>query len=94
MKRGLKKQIKEAEDALIKKMLGYEYEEVKVITESDGENVSKVKTEKATKHVQPDTNVIISWLKANYPEKWGEAKEDKLNEYGVVLLPSVEVKNE
>lgn len=52
----------EVENALLKRALGYEYEEVKtLIEEVDGKKKKKV--EKVTKHVPADVSAGIFWLR-------------------------------
>jgi transposase-like protein len=55
------------EDALLKRALGYEYEETEIIATKDGKT-SKVK--KTKKVIPPDTTAIIFWLKNRQPGKW------------------------
>ena len=57
----------EVENALLKRALGYKYDEV---TYENG-----VETKRATKEVQPDTTAQIFWLKNRKPKNW----KDKQN---------------
>ena len=62
----------EVENALLKRALGYEYEEE---TYENG-----VETKRVTKEVQPDTTAQIFWLKNRKPNNWKdrvETDEDK-----------------
>lgn len=59
------------EQALIKRALGYEYEETEIVASKDGKT-SKVK--KTKKEVPPDTNAIIFLLKNRNPKKWRNYK--------------------
>lgn len=59
------------EQALIKRALGYEYEETEIVASKDGKT-SRVK--KIKKEVPPDTNAIIFWLKSRNPKKWRNYK--------------------
>lgn len=62
----------EVENALLKRALGYEYEEK---TYENG-----VLTKSITKHVAPDTTAQIFWLKNRKPNNWKdrvETDEDK-----------------
>jgi len=61
----------EVEKSLLKRALGYNYEE---ITYEYGKEVKKVK-----KHVLPDTTAQIFWLKNRKPTVWRD-KQDKSNE--------------
>lgn len=70
----------EVENALLKRALGYEYEEVTTEeevyptgkTDEDGNpiNIIKTKTKRTTKMVIPDTTAQIFWLKNRRPDKW------------------------
>lgn len=55
------------EQALLKRALGYEYEETEMIASKDGKT-SRVK--KTKKVIPPDTTAIIFWLKNRQPSKW------------------------
>lgn len=59
----------EAENALLKRALGYEYEEVKNYIEETGGGKKK-RIEKTTKHVPPDVTACIFWLKNRKPKEW------------------------
>jgi len=63
----------EVENALLKRALGYKYDEVTREVNSDTGKlvVSKV----VTKEVQPDTTAQIFWLKNRKPEAWRDRKE-------------------
>ena len=56
----------QVENALLKRALGYEYEEVK----QEYELGVNTKTTKTVKHVIPDTTAQIFWLKNRRPDKW------------------------
>lgn len=60
----------EVENALLKRALGYEYEEVETIIEvaPDGEKKQRVK--KLKRVALPDTGAAIFWLKNRKPEVW------------------------
>ena len=57
---------RQVENALLKRALGYEYEEVKEKFE-DGEITERTVTKK---EVVPDTTAQIFWLKNRKPDKW------------------------
>lgn len=65
LKRGKEVVDIQVENALLKRALGYEYEETKVIVETDG----KKRVERTTKHIVPDTTAQIFWLR-NRTKKW------------------------
>lgn len=73
LKRGKEVVDIEVENALLKRALGYKYDEVtKELNEDTGElEVTKV----VTKEVQPDTTAQIFWLKNRKPEDWRDRKE-------------------
>ena len=74
----------QVENALLKRALGYEYEEVTTeITETPyidkrgKERVRKQKHVKKTKKiVLPDTTAQIFWLKNRRPDKWRDKREE------------------
>ena len=68
----------EVENALLKRALGYEYDEV---TYENGEETKRV-----TKQVVPDTTAIIFWLKNRRPDKWRDKQVIESNN-------TIEVKN-
>ncbi len=61
----------EVENALLKRALGYRYDEVTI---EDG-----VETKRVTKEVQPDTTAQIFWLKNRRPDKWRDKQNVELN---------------
>jgi len=70
----------EVENALLKRALGYDYEETKATMTDKGSKSKRI--EKTTKHAQPDTTAQIFWLKNRKPEEWRDndnnEAEDKL----------------
>lgn len=76
----------QVENALLKRALGYDYQEEKVErSDKDG-----VKVTQTLKHIPPDTTAQIFWLKNRRPDKWrgkpevfmgpkDEAEEDELS---------------
>lgn len=75
----------EVENALLKRALGYEYEEVTTETEEipigkpdeNGERqiLLKTKTKRVVKQVVPDVTAQIFWLKNRKPEQWRDKVE-------------------
>ncbi len=63
----------EVENALLKRALGYKYDEVtKELNEDTGElEITKV----VTKEVQPDTTAQIFWLKNRKSKEWRDKQE-------------------
>lgn len=73
LKRGKEVVDREVENALLKRALGYEYEEVKKVYEGD-----KLKEKTITKKmIVPDTTAQIFWLKNRRPDKWKDKREDE-----------------
>lgn len=60
----------QVENALLKRALGYEYEEVttEIIEQPDGSKRKHVK--KTTRQVIPDTAAAFIWLKNRRPDRW------------------------
>lgn len=71
LKRGKEVVDRQVENALLKRALGYEYEEVKEKFEGG------VLTERTItkKEVVPDTTAQIFWLKNRKPEQWRDKRE-------------------
>ena len=68
LKRGKEIVDAEVENALLKRALGYEYEEI--TQERKGDNGELVVTKKVKKQVVPDVTAQIYWLKNRVPDKW------------------------
>ena len=60
----------EGENALLKRALGYSYEEKKVEVSEEGTKVTKT-----IKEVVPDTTAQIFWLKNRRPEQWRDKQD-------------------
>jgi len=67
LKRGKEVVDLQVENAMLKKALGYSYDE---ITYEFGEETKRV-----TKEVQPDTTAQIFWLKNRRPDKWKDKQD-------------------
>ena len=57
----------EVENALLKRALGYDYDET---TQERNENGELIVTKVVTKQVAPDTTAQIFWLKNRCPDRW------------------------
>ena len=81
LKRGKEVVDREVENALLKRALGYRYEEVTKEREfrKDPETGKKievmVETKRISKEVQPDTTAQIFWLKNRKPAEWRDKQE-------------------
>lgn len=60
----------QVENALLKRALGYVYEEKKVEVSEDGTKVTKT-----IKEVVPDTTAQIFWLKNRRPDRWRDKQD-------------------
>lgn len=67
LKRGKEIVDRQVENALLKRALGYEYDEVTREPDMNGE---MVETKRVTKQVLPDTTAQIFWLKNRKPDEW------------------------
>ena len=76
LKRGKEVVDIEVENALLKRALGYEYEEVtKEMTYApDGKPLGLLVTKVVTKRERPDVTAQIFWLKNRRPELWRDIK--------------------
>lgn len=59
----------EVENALYKKAVGFDYEEIETI-EEEVDGVFKTRVKRTLKTALPDTSAIIFWLKNRKPEQW------------------------
>lgn len=63
----------QVENALLKRALGYDYQEERVeISEKDGKKVTQT-----IKHIPADVTAQIFWLKNRRPGKWRDKPENK-----------------
>ncbi|MFX3618715.1 MAG: hypothetical protein ACE3JK_14500 [Sporolactobacillus sp.] len=59
----------EVENALLKRAIGYDYDEIKTyISEAKGKQTKRV--EKVRKHIPGDPGAAMFWLKNRRPEQW------------------------
>ena len=65
----------EVENALLKRALGYEYEEVEHWIE-DADGVQNRRQKKVKKQVPPDPASAIFWLKNRRPDLWRDRPQD------------------
>ena len=78
----------QVENALLKKALGYEYEETITEVEELAGGHQKKHIRKVTKHCPPDTTAQIFWLKNRRPERWRD-KVEQVQTVGNELLESL-----
>ena len=79
LKKGKKVIDRQVENALLKRALGYEYEEVKQIIEKDENGKDRKRIEKTIKHVVPDVTAQIFWLKNRKPHEWRDKRDIEHN---------------
>lgn len=77
LKRGKEVIDRQVENALLKRALGYRYEEVTREMIEDGSG-RLVVTKVVTKEVQPDTTAQIFWLKNRKPDQWRDTPLQQL----------------
>lgn len=65
----------EVENALLKRALGYEYEETITEIEEVDEGRQKKHVRRVKKHMPPDVGAIVFWLKNRKPGKWRDKIE-------------------
>lgn len=87
LKRGKEVIDRQVENALLKRALGYEYEEVKQIIEKDEKGKDRKRIEKTVKQVIPDVTAQIFWLKNRKPHEWRDKRD-------IEHKGSLEVKND
>ena len=84
----------EVENALLKRALGYKYEEktYESIYDKELDMHTERLTKRVTKQVAPDTTALIFWLKNRKPKQWrdkidieGESNKETLNKLDEVL---------
>ena len=77
LKKGKEVVDRQVENALLKRALGYSYEEVtKEICENpETGNLEMKITKKVKKEVVPDTTAQIFWLKNRRPDKWRDKRD-------------------
>lgn len=74
------------EDALLKRALGYEYEEVKMIASQDGKTR---RVEKTKKVVLPDVTAQIFWLKNRQPDRWRDKPQPDASDDPLKVIADV-----
>lgn len=69
----------QVENALFKRAMGYEYEEIKTSVETMADGETKQKVERTKKQVAADVTAQIFWLKNRKPEAWRDRRETALS---------------
>lgn len=81
----------QVENALLRRALGYDYEETITEVEDLGGGRTKKHVRKVTRHVAPDTTAQIFWLKNRKPKQWRDKMEAAVNIDTEDLSPLVEL---
>jgi hypothetical protein len=63
------------ENSLLKAALGYEYEEIKTIIEEDKNGKKRTRIEKVKRHMPPNPQAMVFWLKNRAPNEWNDRRE-------------------
>ena len=91
VKRGKEPVDTQVENALLKRALGYDYEETVTEVEDLGGGKTKKHVRKVTRHVAPDTTAQIFWLKNRKPKQWRDKLEATVDIDTEDLSPLVEL---
>lgn len=92
LKRGKEVVDYEVENALLKRALGYEYEEKTYETRYDertGKSVERL-TKRITKQVSPDTTAQIYWLNNRKPKQWRNKQDVDISSNGESLAEAIQ----
>ena len=81
----------QVENALLKRALGYDYEETITEVEDLGGGKTKKHVRRVTKHVPPDTTAQIFWLKNRKAKQWRDKMEAAVSVDTEDLSPLVEL---
>ena len=81
----------QVENALLRRALGYDYEETVTEIEDLGGGKTKKHVRKVTRLVAPDTTAQIFWLKNRKPKQWRDKMEAAVNIDTEDLSPLVEL---
>ena len=81
----------QVENALLRRALGYDYEETITEVEELGNGKTKKHVRKVTRHVAPDTTAQIFWLKNRKPKQRRDKMENTVGIETEDLSPLVEL---
>ncbi len=77
---------KQAEDALLKRALGFKQKEIHsedIVDKKTGEQLELLKRRIVSKEVAPDVRALLFWLKNRCPQRWSEKQPE--NKYDLEL---------
>ena len=93
IKRGKKPIDSKVENALLKRALGYDYEEKHTeirIDENGNPKPAMIKTVK--RHIAPDTGAIAFWLKNRKPIDWSDKRDINLSTKPTIIFQDISKK--
>ena len=89
LKKGKEVVDREVENALYKRALGYNYEEVKTYVE-EVNGKKKKRVEKTHKHISADVTAQIFWLKNRKPKEWRDKQDiEHSGKLGVTIVDDI-----
>ena len=68
----------QVEDGLLKRALGYDYEETEIVASKEGDTTKPAKIKKTKKHVPADVTACIFWLKNRQPGRWRDKHQTEV----------------
>lgn len=77
---------KQAEDALLRRALGFQQKEVyseDMVDKKTGEQLEILKRRVVSKEIAPDVRALLFWLKNRCPQRWSEKQTQ--NDYDLEL---------
>ena len=86
LKKGKAPVDQQVENALLKRALGYDYEETVTEMEDGGNGKQRKHIRKILKHMPPDTTAQIFWLKNRRPDRWRDKQDIALNAEPVQII--------
>lgn len=69
---------KQAEDALLRRALGFQQKEIyseDMIDKKSGEQLEILKRRVVSKEIAPDVRALLFWLKNRCPQRWSEKQK-------------------
>jgi hypothetical protein len=70
---------KQAEDALLRRALGFKQKEIyseDMIDKKTGEQLEMLKRRVISKEIAPDVRALLFWLKNRCPQRWSEKQAE------------------
>ena len=70
---------KQAEDALLRRALGFKHKEIHsedMVDKKTGEQLEILKRRIVSKEIAPDVRALLFWLKNRCPQRWSEKQTE------------------